>query len=175
MLYVYNMNPSPLVLDYIKRCIVYDPNTGAVSKDGKVFKGKNRGYAFCNLILDSKYQDCYLHYPVRAHQVAWYLYYDEWTLSEIDHIDQNRANNRIDNLRLATRSQNGANRGKTTKKTLSRYKGVSTHGSNYRAYIKCNQQRIHIGTFSSQELAAEAYNTKALELFGEFASLNVIE
>lgn len=46
------------------------------------------------------------------------------------------------------------------------------HQNRWRAYIMVNYKQIHIGVFDTKELAAKAYNAKALELFGEYAHLN---
>ena len=94
---------------------------------------------------------------------------------EVDHIDRNTLNNQVTNLRYATRSQNQMNRGKQQNTSL-KYKGVSFHTRDrkWTAQIKIEGKMIRLGYFTSEEAAAEAYNTKAIELFGEFANLNVI-
>lgn len=94
---------------------------------------------------------------------------------EIDHIDNNRLNDHLSNLRLATRSQNQANcSGRNRLNKKSRYKGVSPNRSNWQAKIRKNNKIICLGTFDTQEKAACAYNKKAVELFGEYARLNVV-
>ncbi|MFX0181968.1 MAG: AP2 domain-containing protein [Candidatus Hodarchaeota archaeon] len=58
----------------------------------------------------------------------------------------------------------------------SKYKGVywSKSKKKWQAYIKKNNKRYHIGTFTEEDEAGLAYNRKALELFGEFACLNKV-
>ena len=73
----------------------------------------------------------------------------------------------------ATRQQNIINKPKTTKKTTSKHKGVWKESA-WRAGIKHNAKTIHLGSFTTEDEAARAYNEKALALFGEFAKLNVI-
>lgn len=94
----------------------------------------------------------------------------------VDHINGNPSDNRKSNLRLVTHQQNSINRKKTTKKKTSQYKGVcyikKCTKRPWLACIKTNGKSIHLGYFSTEKEAAEAYNKKALELFGEFASLN---
>lgn len=98
---------------------------------------------------------------------------------EVDHKDQNRLNNCKSNLRPATCSQNKANRPKPKPKLntipTSRYKGVSlsSSGNTWRGQVVCNGVVYH-RTFRSENDAARFYNEKAVELFGEFAFLNVI-
>lgn len=88
----------------------------------------------------------------------------------VDHIDGNRLNNQRSNLRLATKSQNGANRGAPSN-NKSGFKGVhfDKFNNKWRAEIWCNNKRKRIGRFERIEDAARAYNETAKELFGEFA------
>lgn len=94
---------------------------------------------------------------------------------DIDHRDGNGLNNQKYNLRIATNSQNGMNRGANSNNT-SGYKGVSKDKNRnenpWKAAIKHNDKRIHLGYYSTPEQAAQVYDTKALELYGEFAWLN---
>ncbi len=104
----------------------------------------------------------------QAHRIAWLLHYgsDPYPL-EIDHIDGNRTNNKLANLRLVTRQQNQFNRPKN-KNNSSGYKGVYRYKDNWRAGIRMNG-RIHwIGVFSTPGLAAEAWNEAAIRLRGEY-------
>jgi hypothetical protein len=168
--------PTPLVLDFIDRQLSYDPTTGIISRGGKSLGAKSSGYINLTLHLDSRYQGCSLTYTTRAHQVAWYLTYGTWAETPIDHIDGNRANNRLNNLRLATTQQNNHNARKRTKRTYTcQYKGVQWRGNtSYRAYITFDGKRYHIGTYPNEVEAALAYNAKATELFGAYAHLNTI-
>lgn len=88
----------------------------------------------------------------------------------VDHINGNGLDNRRENLRLATASQNQQNRGKQQNNTCG-VKGVywDKQHKRWRARIWCNGQSIHIGFFTTLEEAAAAYCVKARELFGEFA------
>jgi len=93
----------------------------------------------------------------------------------VDHIDGNRLNNQRSNLRVCSHKENCRNQKKQIIKRSSRFKGVSLYrNGKWRVAIKLNQVDIHIGYFESEESAALAYNKKALDLFGEFAKLNVV-
>jgi hypothetical protein len=94
----------------------------------------------------------------------------------IDHINGNKLDNRVQNLRIATTSQNGMNRKKTKLKTSSIYKGVSkcSDRNKWASMIKANGKRINLGRFNTESEAAEAYNKAALTYFGEFAKINEI-
>jgi hypothetical protein len=92
----------------------------------------------------------------------------------VDHLNGDGLDNRRCNLRVATPSQNGANR----KSIVGNSKYIGVHklkNGTFLSYIKKNYKRTSIGVFNSEEKAAKAYNIKALELFGEFATLNKIE
>lgn len=93
---------------------------------------------------------------------------------EVDHADRNGLNNRRStNLRLATSSQNKANRG-LTKSNKSGFKGVfwDKNRGKWRAEIRYQRVKHYLGQFESPTEAAEAYRAAAQRLFGEFASVN---
>ena len=90
-----------------------------------------------------------------------------------DHADRDPYNNQKSNLRLATRSQNQANR--LTTAGVSGYRGVSKNKKRWKAQIVVDKRMIHIGTYDTPEQAAEAYNEFALLHFGEFAVLNNVD
>lgn len=93
----------------------------------------------------------------------------------IDHKDQFGLNNQKINLRESTHSQNSANR-KAYKNSTSKYLGVgwNKEKKKWQAQITINYRRIHLGYFNQEEEAANVYNIKALEFFGEFSMLNKI-
>lgn len=83
----------------------------------------------------------------------------------IDHVDGDTQNNRIENLRPATHSQNMCNRARNgTYK-----KGVKPHNGKWQARIQIGGVRTTIGTFDTEELASEAYINAAKRIHGEFA------
>jgi hypothetical protein len=93
----------------------------------------------------------------------------------VDHADGNGLNNRRGNIRPASRSQNAANR-KLRKDSKMPYRGISYAEEcpihPWIARIALNGKRKTIGHYSTAEDAARAYDNKAREVFGEFASLN---
>jgi len=90
----------------------------------------------------------------------------------IDHINGNGLDNRKENLRLCTNSQNQANRG-ANKNSQSGLKGLRFRYGKWQARIKFNRKEIHLGAFSSKTEAAKAYEEKAVEFFGEYAKTNL--
>ncbi len=92
-----------------------------------------------------------------------------------DHKDRNcTLDNRRSNLRIATKSQNAANR-KLHSNNTTGFKGVVRAGSRFIAQIMANGKQHFLGSFSDKADAARAYDKKAFELFGEFAYLNFPE
>lgn len=91
----------------------------------------------------------------------------------VDHINGDRLDNRRCNIRLATRSQNASN-SKRPKTNKSGFKGVywDKTGSKWRAQIKVNGKKIHLGMFNTPESASEAYIKAAENYFGDFARIS---
>lgn len=106
---------------------------------------------------------------VNISRIAWVLVFGEWPKSTLDHINRNPLDNRIENLRESTGSQNGANRTNARTKT---FRGILKSGRGFKSRVVCQRQIIGLGTFATEIEAAQAYNKKAFELFGEFAVLN---
>jgi hypothetical protein len=94
----------------------------------------------------------------------------------IDHINGNRTDNRLSNLRKSDRSLNGHNKIKQIGLS-SKYIGVwlVKKTGKYQSAIRKGDKRYHVGRFEIEEEAARAYNKKALELFGEHANLNNLD
>lgn len=93
-----------------------------------------------------------------------------------DHVNHNGLDNRRENLRPATASQNGANRRPVLGHT-SPYKGVGWYVKlgKWSARIRCNGKARHLGYFTDEADAARAYDAAARQMFGEYASLNFPE
>lgn len=107
-----------------------------------------------------------------AHRVIWFLHYGGWPPQEIDHIDGDGLNNRIENLRLSDRTQNMCNR-PMYKCNKTGYKGVSiTREGSYLSQIAYQKKSYRLGRFSCPIEAARAYDRKAVELHGEYARTN---
>jgi len=91
----------------------------------------------------------------------------------VDHIDNNRENNKVNNLRWATRSENAMNQ----KVKLDSVKGIyyDNSSSTWVAQIGYKGRRIKLGSFDTENDAAQAYNMAAELLFKQFARLNKID
>ena len=90
----------------------------------------------------------------------------------VDHINRNKLDNRLSNLRLCTQAQNVCNRAGHGSKSV--FKGVSRKSSTakWRANIKCGEKNLYLGTFATEIQAAIAYDKAARVYYGEFAYQN---
>lgn len=108
---------------------------------------------------------------VSSHRVAWAIYYGEWPQEgvEIDHINGVKSDNRICNLRIATRCENRQNIG-IQKNNTSGAKGVSWSKCNgsWRVRVMVGKKSRHIGYYADFEEAIQARQDAADKLHGEF-------
>ena len=104
---------------------------------------------------------------VYAHVIIWTLHYGDPGDKYVDHIDRNKTNNRISNLRLASPLQNTHN---VSPRAKSGYKGVYPHRKKWRVVIK---NKIY-GSFNTAEEAALHYNSIIKQFHGDFAVFNEI-
>ncbi len=155
-------------IEVFRRFLNYDAATGILTWRERVSSrvlagsvaGGDNGYGYIYLRLQG------VLYP--AHRIAWILHHGHDASGEIDHVNGVRSDNRLSNLRCATKSQNQANRAKSAKNPYP--KGVSKERSGFRASIASNGQQYFLGRFGTPEEAHRVYMKKARELFGEFAS-----
>lgn len=153
----------------LRDVIYYDPNTGIfrwTKTRGRAHKGKTagckdtRGYLMLRV-----FGSAYL-----VHRLAWFYMTGRWPVDQIDHIDRDRTNNRFENLREATNSQNKINCGLQSN-NASGFKGVSWRRqcNRWGAQIGAHGKLHYLGLFDSAEEAAEAYVRAAKRFHGEFA------
>jgi len=155
----------------IREFISYDPETGEFlwkkspnrnhKLEGKVPGTLHKKSGYRTIFFDGKR---YL-----AHRLAFYIFYGRWPDELIDHINHKKTDNRICNLRECDSYQNSANR-----RVLNAFgKGVTRMKSSglFRAQIMCRGKRYVLGDHKTPEAAKAAYDSAAIRLFGEFASL----
>lgn len=141
--------------------VEYDPMTGIVTTHGIVARArKGNGYIGLNVGNRSYY----------AHRVAWMFVHGRWPASDIDHINRDKSDNRIANLREATRSENQRNHPLSVTNT-SGHKGVRMNKRRgvWVAYIRINTKQTHLGSFASLGDAVAARRKAEADHFGEFA------
>jgi len=161
------MQKQTITQEELKQLLSYDPETGVFVWNSARRKGSVSGETV-GYIHHSGYRYCEIkgkHYAV--HRVVWLYIYGEIPDCSIDHIDGDRRNNRLKNLRLAknNHADNGQNR-KLNCNSSTGFMGVSFQKSSkkYVARISKNKISYFLGEFSSPEEASLAYKKAKKEL-----------
>ena len=160
--------PRPeLTAEYLRSVLHYDQETGIftrkVSTANQVKIGDVAGCPDGQGYLQIKVQSRrYI-----AHRLAWLYIRGSWPNDQIDHINRNRSDNRIANLREVSHKQNMQNRSKSSNNT-SGHPGVYWHkqSSKWVAQIMHNQKQIHLGCFTNLEEAVAARKAGELKYWG---------
>ena len=149
----------------LKSLLHYDPETGVftwkVNRKGGAREGKTTGYkskiGYVQICVNAK-----LYY---AHRLAWFYVYGIWPNNDIDHINGLKYDNRLCNLRRATRTENNQNTEKYSN-NVSGLRGVYWHkaAQKWCAEIKVNGKKTYLGLFDTKELAHNAYLKAKAEL-----------
>lgn len=163
-----------LTQERLKQLLHYNPETGVFvwrvdkgrAKAGSVAGTLSRGYVRIKI-------DNGLYF---AHRLAWLHTHGVLPNQYLDHINQNRSDNRMANLRDATSLDNNRNT-RSRSGSSSRWLGVMWYKRNKKwgTQIRVNGKQKYFGLFECESTAAMVYNEAALEHFGEFASLNEAE
>lgn len=103
------------------------------------------------------------------HRLVWLYHFGKWPDMELDHINGDRNDNRIENLREVTRQQNLFN--SVSKGGTSKYKGVSwdKNRNKWVAQYMLDRKHYYIGRYDTEELAREAYIKTVTKVHKEFA------
>lgn len=127
----------------------YNPYSGIISKAGVRVDRPDLYKGYFRVYFNGKYH--------KAHRVAWYLTYGEWPKDQIDHIDGDKSNNRINNLRDVDQTTNMYNQKKAHKHNSTGIIGVGKSGKKFVAKIKVGGKLRHLGTYDTKEEASQAY------------------
>ena len=153
----------------------YNPNTGELTwKESTKGRGhvhkkgdlvgciNGNGYYTTSVTLYKKSK------ALQCHRIAWFIYYG-YLPNNIDHINMDRVDNKIANLRDCTNQENMMNR-KSFRGSSSKYKGVSFHkrDKKWTAQIRFKGKLRHLGYFDLEADAHKAYERASKEMFGDF-------
>lgn len=138
----------------LKSQLHYCPTTGIFT--WLVSKSGNRGIGSIAGCIQNGY--LYIHVNkkrYRAHRLAWFYIYNCFPEKHLDHINQIKIDNRIDNLREVTPTINSKNRPRD-KRNKSGVTGVRFKDNRYEASIAVDKKYIYLGTYKTIEEAASA-------------------
>jgi hypothetical protein len=151
----------------LRQLLDYDPQTGAFHwlaprggrSSGEMTGAISNGY-LCIRIDGVRYQ---------AHRLAWLYVHGKWPANHLDHINRNRADNRLENLREATPSQNSMNaREGSNSSTGIRGVSVDRRSGKYLARIRANGKNVNLGYYADVTDARDAREKAEIKFFGEF-------
>lgn len=154
------MKSGPLTAEALRNFLSYDEKTGefvwiANPKHGKRRLGNRTGFINASGylaigIFGKKHP---------AHRLAWLYVYGAWPNADIDHINGDRTDNRIENLRDVTRQTNMENMRGPTSRNKSGFMGVSFHNvaKRWRASIRANGKTMRLGYYDTPEEAHQVY------------------
>lgn len=161
-----------LTAEIARQFLSYDPDSGSltwlisrgtVKAGSSVCRVSNRGYLTVKL-LGKTYQ---------AHRIAWLITYGEWPIT-IDHINRQRTDNRLVNLRNATQQQNMCNVPRKRTNT-SGVRGVSwqSQSRKWQVEVKADGKRYYLGSYRDIELAELVASEARIKLHKEYASCTI--
>ena len=150
-----------MIQDSLLKHYSYNPDTGAIAS---LSKGRGKKWKGGSLDRDGYLKIKHKNKMYQAHRLAWFLFYGEWPLHEIDHINGDRTDNRIVNLRDVPCRTNLQNMGIHRN---GHFPGVSQVGQKWRASIQIGENQTHLGMFNSQEEAYRAYLAASDSLTGK--------
>lgn len=171
----YHKTHNDLTAKYVRSILDYNPETGDFFWKFRTDVGKR-----WNSLYAGKKAGCLDHFSHEqisinskkylSHRLAYLLMMGEWPDQEMDHINGIPNDNRWENLRNITHSQNMMN-SKITSRNTSGYRGVSWHKGTQRwcANIKIDGKQICLGYFKEKKEAAQKYEAASSFYYGEFA------
>lgn len=167
---------QPVTFEQVHRLLSYDPASGILTWKHRddawhgwntAWAGKaagssgsgGEGYSYVTIGLR----------PRKAHRIAWLLHYGKMPAGFIDHINGDKLDNRITNLRVASNAENMRNR-KAPRANRSGFKGVSFEAftQRWKAQIMRARQNINLGRFDTPEEAHAAYCAAVEKWHGKF-------
>lgn len=168
------MGRGMITVDFLRTLLRYEPETGKLfwlARTPEMFVAKEQPAAHSCAIWNRRFagqealtantgrgyrQGSIFGKKCFAHRAAWALASGSWPEADVDHINGDRSDNRADNLRSATRTENGRNQ-KLRSTNTSGAMGVSkARGDAWQAYVKVDGVSRHLGTFASKEDAVRA-------------------
>jgi hypothetical protein len=155
-----------LTQERLHELLSYNPDTGIFTN-----LTQRKGSSKKGTVAGSKHSSGYIHITIdskkyRAHRLAWLYVHGNFPEKYLDHINEIKDDNRLVNLRLATKQENGHNMSSPHIDNTSGFIGVSWYkkAKKWVARIAINGRQKHLGVFDTAEQASEAYLAAKREL-----------
>ena len=160
-------------VETLRKLISYDPETGALTwrprpsslfssdkqsaeHNAAIWNGRRAGSPAMPTLTEFGHQyGSVLGKKVKAHRVAWAIYHGRWPTDQIDHINGDPADNRIENLREVSQCENMRNQRRSSRNTSGAI-GVRWESGKWRAQMSLKSGRLNLGRFSNFEDAVAA-------------------
>jgi len=164
---------NTLDVKVLRNSLDYNPETGIFRRKNQIRGRRSPDGQSCGAINGRGYRTIKVNGKAySAHRLAWLYMYGEFPPSDLDHINRDKTDNRILNLRVCTEAQNlhNARKIRTKKELTSPHKGVSVRlDGRCQARITINKKTISLGYFNSEQDAHAAYCKAAKHHFDDFA------
>jgi hypothetical protein len=152
------MSNAHITAEYIREILDYNASTGVFTWKKRTAKCVRIGDVAGCLEKRIGYMSIGISGNVfKSHRLAWLYVYGAWPEGLIDHINGQKADNRIDNLRVVDAGGNSQNVRQPNKRNKSGFIGVIAYQGKWRANITINRKTRRIGDFNTPEEAHKAY------------------
>jgi hypothetical protein len=160
-------------LEELKEFLDYNPATGVFTwKKEPPYQYKIKGGQKAGCLNSNGYRQIqFMRNQVVAHRLAYYMHYGVGPLEKlVDHINGDKTDNRIKNLRLVTNQQNLFNKSSLSKRNFSGFTGVfwNKKARKWQVSIVYNGKNIYLGLYSNKEDAIQVRKEAEIKYYGEF-------
>lgn len=151
-------NSNSITAEYVRRLFNYDPDTGIFTRIVSVGSRGQEGMQVGSADLHGYKTVRIEKRSYKIHRLAWLYVHGAWPVGDIDHINGNRSDNRIVNLRDVTRAVNLQNQRRATNNRSTGVLGVyKAENGRFNTKISINNKCVDLGTFDTLEEARDTY------------------
>jgi len=147
----------------VKDGLEYCPDTGWFYRNGERAGGSDYTKGYRRILWNGK--------RYKEHRLAWYFCTGEWPKGQIDHIDEDKANNKISNLRDVSQTINMYNKSKAHCNNKSKFLGVSKITKGYEARLRIGKHVLYLGIYKTPEEANSVYSKKKKEVMESYENV----